>query len=222
MKILVKFPTRQRPQKFLKTLSNTIKLQSTSNVEYLISCDTDDLSMDEKLIEVVHNKWNFVTFKKGLSSGKIHACNRDVNQYGGEWDIIVLMSDDMICQKKGWDEKLINEMKEHFPDKDGVLFHNDGFTQRRLNTMCILGRKYYDRFGYIYNPNYVSLWCDNEFMEVANNLKKQVYFDEVLFKHEHPANTGDKISEDLLYNKNDKFYLRDKQTYEQRKRNNFN
>lgn len=219
MKILVKYPTRQRPQKFLKALVNTIMKQETNNVTYLVSYDSDDETMDDKLIDIVNKKFKNVVMVKGLSSGKIHACNRDVVQYKGEWDIVVLMSDDMICQKKGWDKQLIEEMKEHYPDTDGVLFHSDGFVAERLNTMCILGKKYFERFGYIYHPSYVSLWCDNEFMEVANRLNKQTYFSEVLFKHEHPANTTGIY--DGLYKSNDKYYLTDKKNYEQRKRNNF-
>jgi hypothetical protein len=54
----------------------------------------------------------------------------------------------MMWQKKGWDKQLIEEMETNYPDTDGVLFHNDGYCQQRLNTMCILGRKYYKRFNY--------------------------------------------------------------------------
>ena len=48
------------------------------------------------------------------------------------------------------------------------------------------GKKYYDRFGYIYHPHYNSVWCDNEFMDVGNILKKQTYIDEVIIEHQHP------------------------------------
>jgi hypothetical protein len=77
-------------------------------------------------------------------------------------------------------------MTEHYPDTDGVLWFNDGYQGNRLNTLCILGKKYYDRFNYIYHPDYISVWCDNEFMDVANLLGKQIYFDDIIIRHEHP------------------------------------
>lgn len=220
MNILVKFPTRSRPKLFLAALMKAIKLQQTQNVKYLISYDEDDNTMTNQLIEVVKNEYPFVFFKKGNSKNKIEACNRDVNDFELPWDILVLMSDDMICQHLGWDRYLIKEMKEHYSDTDGVLFHSDGYVNRKLNTMCILGRKYYERFNYIYHPSYISFWCDNEFTDVANKLNKQTYFPLVLFKHEHPANNA-AIACDELYEKNNLVFHDDLLTYQKRKKNGF-
>lgn len=222
MKILVKYPTRGRVREFLQVLSRTIKHQKTNNVHYLVSIDENDLSMPEDIIEFVESKWDNVTVVRGNSTGKIHACNRDVASYGGEWDILVLLSDDMIVERVGWDEILIEEMNKYYPDGDGVLFHNDGYCEDKLNTMCILGRKYYNRFGYIYHPAYVSLFSDDEFMNVAKELDKQTYFKRVLFRHQHPINTGEKWKFDRTYNVNDRFYETDKKTYEIRKARGFN
>jgi hypothetical protein len=218
MKILVKFPTRQRPSQCVVALNACIENQTTSNVHYLLTVDSDDRSMDAVISAVETH--DFISVDSGISKSKINACNRGIDTFSGEWDIVLLLSDDMICQKKGWDAQLIDEMGSHYPDTDGVLFHNDGFVGEKLNTMCILGRKYYDRFGYIYNPEYKSLWCDNEFMDMANILGKQTYFNDVLFKHEHPANNGDIA--DSLYQKNDVAFQRDKSVYLKRKQQKFN
>jgi hypothetical protein len=207
MNILVKLPSRQRPSQCANALNRAIENQATTNVHYLLTIDSNDRSMDD------------LTVDSGNSKGKIHACNRGVDSFKGDWDVILLLSDDMICQSKGWDKTLIDEMGEHYPDLDGVLFHNDGFLGKKLNTLCILGRKYYNRFGYIYHPDYLSFYCDNEFMDVANNLEKQTYFDKVLFKHEHPANTGHVA--DSLYLDNNKNFERDKSVYLKRKSEGF-
>jgi hypothetical protein len=89
----------------------------------------------------------------------------------------------MIPEFSGYDSALRDNMEHYFPDTDGVLWFNDGFQKHNLNTLCILGRKYYQRFGYIYHPAYKSLWCDNEFTVVASLLKKQLYFDKVIIRH---------------------------------------
>ena len=183
--ILVKFPTRSRPQKFLSVLKGyTEKAHDNTNITYLITIDSNDLSMTEKVKDEAMKYAPNVVFITGISQSKVHACNRDIHHFLS-WDVLILASDDMICQKKGWDVIVEKTMKNKFPDLDGVLYFPDGFTD--LNTMCILGKEYYNRFGYIYHPAYKSLWCDNEFQEVAQRLGKEYRSIEILFKHEHPV-----------------------------------
>lgn len=154
------------------------------------------------------------------SNTKIEAINRDVRRLEEtpimktHWDVLLVASDDMFPMKQGYDEIIVKKMQEHFPDGDGVLWFNDGF-RKDLNTLPILGKKYYDRFGYVYHPDYISVYADNEFMEVANILGKQKYFDEVIIKHFHPANVGGGM--DALYQRNEAYYKQDLETYQRRK-----
>ena len=94
---------------------------------------------------------------------------------------MIVTADDMICVQQGWDQIIRNEMNKNFPDGDGVLHFNDGFTGEKLNTLPILTKSYYDRFGFVYNTAYKSLFCDNEFQEVAKKLNKTIYINQVLF-----------------------------------------
>jgi hypothetical protein len=132
-----------------------------------------------------------------------------------DWDILLLASDDMIPEQEGYDQVIRSKMNEHYPNTDGVLWFNDGYTQDKLNTLVCMGRKYYNRFNYIYNPNYKSFFCDNEFMDVANELKKQTYFPDCIIRHQHPANTGREA--DALYKLNDKYWKEDQAVYVHRK-----
>jgi hypothetical protein len=185
MKILIKFPTRNRKDKFFNVLQKYYDFAlDKKNLFFLITLDSDDLSMNCDDVKEKLKKFDNLEYVFGVSENKIHAVNRDI--IDGDWDIILLASDDMIPNKIGYDDIIRNRMIENFPDTDGVLWFNDGFQGNRLNTLCILGKKYYQRFGYIYFPEYKSTWCDNEFMEVANILKKQKYFNDVIIKHEHP------------------------------------
>lgn len=211
LKLLLKFPTRGRREKFTEVLEIYLRTCS-QNVIFLVSLDNDDPSMYD--IERGRKEENII-WVRGFSNGKIHACNRDIEKVK-DWDIVVLASDDMIPKRRDWDKRIIEEMNRHFPDTDGVLHFNDGYTQERLNTMCIVGRKYYNRFGYLYNPEYRSLFCDNEFMEVSQALGKAKYFPDVLFAHEHPANNG-KVFNDHTYVRNNALYKYDQSTYYRRK-----
>ena len=186
MKLLVKFPTRNRKDKFFKVFKKYQNLcEDLDNTYFLITLDNDDEDMSSSEVNDIFNTFKNVKVVYGNSDSKIHAINRDI-ELVGDWDIILLASDDMTPKVKGYDNIIRNKMKEYYPDTDGILWFNDGHQGNNLNTLCILGKKYYDRFGYIYHPEYKSVWSDNEFMIVGNLLGKQTYFDEVIIEHEHP------------------------------------
>lgn len=219
MKLLIKFPTKNRKNKFLQTLKKYQNfLSNKCEVEFLISLDNDDEEMNSDFVKQVLDQYTNLKYFFGESISKVHAVNRDLEKIES-WDIVLLASDDMIPQVKGFDEIIVNKMKEIYPDTDGILFFNDGFKKNELNTLCILGRKYYERFNYIYNPQYKSVYCDNEFTLVGNILGKQTYFDQVIIKHEHPDwGYG---SRDNIHTSNLKNMNYDLNLFNSRKQNNF-
>ncbi len=78
-----------------------------------------------------------------------------------------------------------------------------------------MGVDYYKRFNYIYHPDYKSLWCDNEFHEVAQRLDRYVYIDTDLYRHNHPANVGGQM--DDQYIRTEGFNNQDNATFKRRK-----
>jgi len=219
MKILFKFPTKGRPEKFFKVLDQYYEyIQDKENFQFLISLDSDDAELQKYLSELMGGKYKNLTFNIGFSQTKIEAINRDV-ELCQDWDIIVAIADDMIPQIQGFDNIIRSWMKKSYPDLDGVLFFNDGFTQ--LNTLAICGRKYYDRFGWIYYPGYISVYADNDFMERAKVLNKQTYIDMVIIRHEHPLWTGEALDKQYQKNEDSNLYTKDYNTYQARLLNNF-
>jgi len=181
-------------------------------IQIIVSIDNDDLTIKSDEIQAIHKN---ITVCSGVPNGKIDAVNRDMPDTS-TFDILLLASDDMIPIVAGYDDIIRTKMKEYFPDGDGVLWFNDGYTKYKLNTLVICGSKYYSRFGYIYNPEYKSLWCDNEFMDEANRLGRQVYFDNVIIRHDHHVNTRT-VNSDNLYLENYRFLNSDKKIYNKRK-----
>jgi hypothetical protein len=218
LKLLIKFPTRERPDAFLKALDLYYNLaDDINNIEFIITCDDDDHSMNNKSIKETLKAYKNLNVFYSDNKTKVEAINNNINNET-IFDILLLASDDMIPVVRGYDTLIKTKMDEHYPDGDGVLWFNDGHQKNNLNTLCIFGKKYYDRFGYIYHPSYKSLYCDNEFMEVSKNLNRFIYFDECIIKHMHPAVTNET---DSLYQKNDSFYEEDKQKFIQRLKYNF-
>ena len=186
-KILFNFATRSRPEKFFKCLENIYINSKSSNFEVLIKIDIDDTTMNKASVLDKICRYKGTRVVAGKSNNKIHAINRGLKLVDG-WDILINTSDDMWFTEYGFDTIIRDDFREKFPEGDGFLHYNDGFQGENVSTMSIMDKKYYDRFGYIYHPSYVSLWCDNEAMEVAKKLGRHKYMgDKQLFQHKHPA-----------------------------------
>jgi hypothetical protein len=183
-----------------------------TNLFFMITLDTDDASVTMNFIDEIAQMHPNVRIDVGISGSKIRAVNRDM-QTAPYFDILLLASDDMIPVVKGYDTIIRKNMPSN---TDGVLWFNDGHMGSMLNTLCILGRTYYERFGYIYHPSYVTMWCDNEFMSVAHILGKQQYFNQVIIEHQHP-DFGLAIR-DNTYIQNDNGISKDRETFNRRKK----
>jgi hypothetical protein len=218
-KILCKFPTRTRPELFLKTLSEYIsKASNNSFIQYLISYDSDDETMTSEVIKDAESLHKNIKLIPGTSKNKIEACNRDIEK-ADDWDILILISDDMECKVQGWDERIREDMKVNFLDTDGCLWYHDG-AQSFISTLSVIGRKYFDRFNYIYHPSYKSFFCDNEYTEVATNLKKIKNIPHMIIKHQHPSWVAG-LKSDALYLRNDAYWGADELNYNKRKAGGF-
>lgn len=216
------------------------------NIKFLVSFDTDDETMNGAIIQRASKIHDDITFVAGTSKNKVHAINRDMD-IAGEWDIVMIASDDMLPCIEHWDDVIRSNFvgieytistspfeKEGFRKEgntfikengiginlDQALWFFDGH-QHRICTLSIMGRDYYNRFKYLYYPEYTSLWCDNEYTDVALQLGKMKHFpDTILFKHEHPA-WGGGLQMDELYRRNEGYFKKDEAVYMKRKSINF-
>jgi hypothetical protein len=212
-KILYKLTSRSRPNRCKQTIASIVGNSSTDK-EYMIllSCDLDDESMQD--FEYEDYTDGRLVIIKGVSKNKIDAINRDVNQIDWDWDVLVNVSDDMIIEK-GFDSVVRSAFQYSL---DLFLHLPDGYANKALATMSIMGREYYNRFQYIYHPSYESVYCDNEAMDVAIMLNKYVYINRQVFQHNHPSNVGAHLM-DEQYKRTEAadVHARDCQNYQQRK-----
>lgn len=212
--LLIKFPTRNRPQRFTNLFDRYQNMLSGQyNVKFFITMDEDDKKMNTDDIKKFLDKYDNTNYYYGENHTKIEAVNADMDKVGN-WDILLLASDDMVPVKRNYDYHIFKYMKQYFPNYDGALHFNDG-NQPELFTLSIMGKKLYDTFGYIYHPDYVSLWCDNEFQDVTKKMKKYQYINKIIIKHMWEKNYDD------LLKKTESFFRRDKKTYLLRKKKNF-
>jgi len=223
VRLLIKYATRQRPELFEKTLQNIYtEISGKIPFQVLVSIDKDDHEMVSlhNIITAYTYPLDNLDFFIGLSKSKVHAINRDIEK-AKPWDILINMSDDMRFVTRSWDLLMVDLIKGVWGESTDFFAHfNDGYLGEKLPTMSIMGRDYYNRFGYVYHPDYKSFSCDAEAMYVAQMLGKWHYFPEVLFKHEHPANNRS-ISNDDLYVRSSLHTPHDTKVYWQRLNNYF-
>ncbi|MCH9631194.1 MAG: hypothetical protein S4CHLAM37_12160 [Chlamydiia bacterium] len=155
-------------------------------VTFLISCDTDDTSMNNETIKQQLSTYDNVYVYYGPRVNKIEAINRDIDKHM-DFDLLIVSSDDMEPVINGYDAIFAKLMCKYFPDFDGVLNSNDGHVGKELNTLPVIGKKYYERFGYIFYPEYQSVYCDLELCFVSKYLQKEAYINKTIFMHNHPC-----------------------------------
>jgi hypothetical protein len=208
MRVLVKIASRSRPDSLKWVMLAYEKLWShNGRTGFLISADEDDVAMRD-----FKNPTKMpCAIVYSHSRSKIDAINRDVAH--PDWDILVVGSDDSIPKTEGWDNKIRHEFIKNFPDFDGLLWPKDGFNNR-IVCFPIIGRKYYERFGYIYHPSYQSLYCDDEQTLVAKRLGKLKQSDSVVFDHLHYRNK--KRKRDALDARNEAHMNSDYDNYKKR------
>jgi hypothetical protein len=209
MLIHYNFATRNRPQKMADAINTIIDLSTDKNYTIGLTIDDDDSTTlnSSQLADILQS--DQIKLNPGRSNCKVHAINRGMAGWIG--DIAVNMSDDMRFIKRGFDGDIIQAFQG---EGDQFVHFPDGRVNKILPTMSIMGRSYYERFNFIYHPDYHSLWCDNEAMDMAQQLGRYKFIDLQIFSHEHPAWTGEPADDLLMHTES--FFEIDQETYKRR------
>ena len=209
MRFVFKYPTRRRPKLFCSTLKTwRAMLSKRHQVKFVVSIDEDDTLMNSPIMHSFMGRQRDLTYYIGNSQSKIQAVNADLDQCG-DYDVLVLMSDDMVPVVRGYDEVIAQHMRLNFPNFDGMLHFEDGFNMNGLNTLPIVGKKLIDRWGHIYHPEYISEWCDNWQQLWAEYHGVSVKVARCIIKHEWTNATG----VDETFKKNSGFGTQDHATF---------
>jgi len=201
MRIVYKFPSRSRPEKFIRCLENIFINQLHENFLVLATLDSNDTTMNNPLMIEQMDRYDRLKYVFGTSENKIDAVNRDM-QLAGDFDIVIVMSDDMHFIEKGFDKIIIDAFRHPHPDivfdLDQLIHFPDQHQGRNCMTMYIAGKKYYDRDGFIYDPRCKSLWSDIISQETGMIRGKYKFVNQRIFNHLHPSFMDCKYDEQYL------------------------
>jgi hypothetical protein len=184
--------------------------------EIMATLDIDDPTTTTRTFKSIIDGYKKVRPIWGTSTGKVSAINRDLS-FAGDFDILVLLSDDM-WPMKGFGPEILRAYSSGF---SGLAHFPDGVVNERLCTFTVMDRKYFDLFGWIYNPIYKSVYCDNEQHELAVLMGRYKYIPVQIVRHLHPV--YGMASTDELYKRNEDpvLYGADYHTYIGQKENYF-
>ena len=222
-KLLIKFPTRERASHFFEVLDlYYAKLSGEIPYHFVISGDLDDTGPNGLYRPACLTKlanYPNLSFYFAPRVSKVEAVNRDIDKHL-DFDILLVASDDMIPVQNNYDQIITDTMLQNFPDLDGTLNFNDGYVGQNLNTIPIMGKKYYTRFNYVYHPTYLSICCDLDFTLMARMQGKEAYSDQIIIKHEH-GSYGFKKDALFRHNESRTYYEHDRNILQRRKAANF-
>jgi hypothetical protein len=217
--ILVKYASRGRAERFLQGLENIYNLCAQPEyIRVLVTADIDDPAMNNKAIKDICEAYKNCKIIYGTSANKIAACNRDLDVLPTEfegWDIIANFSDDMRFTMHGWDDLIRVDFNSVFPEKlDGYMAYLDPDTHGALSTLFIAGKPWVERFGFIYDPQFDSLFCDNLAEDAAKHLGKYHYTGYSIYQHFNPSYNYADFPPDQMYIEQQKIgWTKDHDTY---------
>lgn len=206
MKISIIHPTRNRPELALATRSKWVNRSVKGDyLEFILSVDTDDFSDYSKF----HSASEIVI--KNPNRSAVEAINAAAKIVTG--DILIICSDDTDCPDD-WDTLLLKELE----GKSDFCAKTDDGLQPTLITMPIMDRIYYERYGYVYQPEYKHMFVDQELTAVAMMTGKYIKLD-LSFPHNHYS-TG-KTLKDGLNARNDSTWCQGENLFNERLKTNF-
>ena len=202
-KVLVKYASRGRRQRFFDGLDNIFELaEFPDRILVLISVDEDDPEMANDEVREKLATYKNIHVCWGLSENKIHATNRDfdkIPEHFKDWDIVANFSDDQRFTAYGWDTMVRADFNSISPDLSHYMAYLDPDTKGVLSTLFISGRKFYDAFKFIYDPQFSSLFCDNLAENAAKQLNKYHYTGYEIYRHHNPSYGYPDFKPDQLY-----------------------
>lgn len=210
MTISLVHPSRGRPEKAHATARYWADRAGAGVFwQYILSLDSDDPKLkDYDLLRGAQNMKRIVNQNKSV----VEATNIAAKEIMG--DILIYLSDDFKCPDN-WGELVLKEFEgETKPLLIKVDDCLQGFHVPVL-TIPIMNRALYERLGYFWNPEYKSMFCDEDLYWTAKKLGALKMCPHLKFPHEHPANG--KAPDDDTYRASAKNWNQGQQVFIKRK-----
>lgn len=210
-KISILHPSYGRPDLAMETYGDWTGNANEVHEYILCLSVKDPLLNDYKRIFKEHETRNWIKLIYSPHASMIEQVNLAASHSKG--NLLINTSDDFRTPLN-WDTILLEALAGK---EDYIVKTQDGI-QPFIHTLPMMDRKYYNRFGYIYHPDYKHFFGDEEIAVIGNMLNKTITLD-ILFPHQHYTVGG--MKRDATNVKNDANFEIDRRTYISRHNKNF-
>jgi hypothetical protein len=216
-RLVIKFPSRNRPEKFKARFDRYASFLSGRHaVRFVLTFDQDDPTMNNEAMRAwldEQSRTFDIKYRYGQSKTKIQAVNADMD--GEDGDILLVASDDMNPVRRRYDDIIFDAFARTFPDFFGAIKFWDGHRRLAdpLMTLAVIGFPLYRRLGYIYYPELVSLYGDNDQTQMCARLGCFAMSSLCIIQHEWTHEPFDALH---ARNEDEELYRRDEAVYEAR------
>lgn len=202
MTISLIHPSRSRATKAWETFSKWEDYKGIVRLEHILSIDTSDKQVNDYKYLFEKSPCTKILISDNRSA--VDAINNAAKVSTG--DILIVMSDDFGCPMN-WGGRIVDTTSQK---TDWIAKTPDGI-QKWIITLPIMDRHYYNRFGYIYYPEFLHMFCDTELTAVADLTGRKIELN-IPFKHNHYSVTkGEKdavsIRADATWEQGEKLFL---------------
>jgi glycosyltransferase involved in cell wall biosynthesis len=168
--------------------------KNPQDIEHIFGIDDDDT---DSLTNINSQR---VIVERG--KGCVAAWNACAKVCKGE--ILIQLSDDWEPTQH-WDETILKEFEG--VEDECVLAISDGHRTDTLLCMAILNRKRYDKQGYLFHPDFFSVFSDDYFTWAAYKDKVIKEAKHIVFEHQHPVFNKGEWDETYLYSNAQKNFI---------------
>ena len=167
--------TRGRPMQAVRTRMEWLRMADhPERVEHLFAADYND--------ETAEVFVRFPTAFLAGDGGPVAAWNAAAAASRG--DVLLQLSDDW-KPFRGWDTAILAAIGD--TSKPAVLAISDGHRTDDLLCMAILTRQRYEDQGYLFHPEFFSMFSDNHFTDRAYTDGVVIDAKDIVIEHIHPA-----------------------------------
>lgn len=217
--ISVLHPSRGRPEMAYNARQQWVRT-SSKPFEHIMSLDQDD----EKIM--AYRKHPYSESHRILinrNRSVVDAVNNAARVCIG--DLIVVMSDDFVAPQ-GWDEIVWEKymfLKDLSKSNLVAILVGDGIqTDLTTMTLPIVSKALYQRLGFIYHPDYFSVFADNDITETCRELGCLSVHPDIVFEHHHYLNGKNKIDATYRRENSSEAFSIGRKVYDRRKAKHFN
>lgn len=189
--ISVLHPSRSRAVKSFDTIARLSRhTVSYTNIEFVISVDEDDPEL-----QMYKDRYR----PQDLIINKNRSCVDAINHAAkyAQGSIFVVISDDT-GSEPGWPRDLLKALD----GKSDFLLKTEDGIQDYIVTQTIMDRKYYERDGFIYHPDFKHQFADT-YLTCLADIRGRLLFSKLKFPHLHYSYSGGKEAADALNHRND-------------------